>query len=399
MIESSSRGESLLTRDFIMMSLATLTAFGGMSLLIPVMPVYVLGLGGSTSDIGLVISLFAAVSILFRPFTGRASDMYGSRNTVIVGAVITLVASSLYIWPVGIPVLLLIRVLHGIGISILSTGAFAYMAEIAPADRRGEAIGLFGMTLSLSFAVGPLLGSIIHSNFGFVALFSVLTAGALISGVLSYFVRPSAKDDSTALASFSFGALINRDALLPGVLLFCMASSFAPIATLLPLFSQERELADPGVFFFVQATSIFISRGFAGRLSDNYGRIAVIMPSLLIVAAGVTVLGLSSSAWMFLLAAAIHGTGVGALQPTAIAMAIDRTDRKSVGSAMATVNIFLDFGFAVGAYMVGTLAAYTSISNLYLGEGVVVITGMVLFTVWMKREKRPKPEPIPAASV
>ncbi len=381
-----------------MMCLVALMAFGGMSLLIPTLPLYVLDLGGSTGDIGLVISIFAAVSIILRPFVGRASDMYGSRNTVVVGAVITLISSALYLWPVGIPALLFIRTLHGAGISIMGTGAFAYMAEIAPAHRRGEAMGLFGMSMSISFAVGPLLGSVIQSNFSFNALFAVLTAGALISAVLSYFARPSIKDEAKTLAPFSFGALMNREALLPGILLFCMASSFAPIATLLPLFSQERSLADPGIFFFVQALSIFVSRGFAGKLSDRYGRIAVIIPSLLIVASGVTVLGLSTAPWMFLLAAAIHGAGVGALQPTALAMAIDRADQNSTGAAMATVNIFLDFGFALGSFLVGILALYTDISSIYLGEAFVVLAGMSVFSLWVKQEERSARKRAPAPS-
>ena len=382
-----------------MMCLVAFMAFGGMSLLVPVLPLYVLDLGGSTGDIGLVVSIFAAVSIILRPFVGRASDMYGSKKTVVVGAVISLVASALYLWPVGIPTLLFIRMLHGAGISVLGTAAFAYMAEMAPAHRRGEAMGLFGMSMSISFAIGPLLGSVIQSNFSFAVLFAVLTAGALVSVILSCFVRPSIKDEARTIPPFTWGALINREALLPGTLLFCMSSSFAPIATLLPIFSQERSLADPGVFFFVQAVSIFISRGFAGTLSDRFGRIAVIIPSLLIVAAGVTVLGLSTAPWMFLLAAAIHGTGVGALQPTAIAMAIDRSDQNSTGSAMATVNIFLDFGFALGSFVVGSIALHTNIANIYLGEAFVVLAGMSIFYLWVKQEGRlaRNKAPVPSA--
>jgi len=391
---SANAQESLLTRNFILVCMVGITSFGGVSLLVPTLPFYVIEIGGTTADIGFVVAVFAAVSILIRPFAGRASDIYGSKLIMLVGGLVTLVSSALYLWPVEIPVFSAVRAFHGIGLSILSTGAFAYMADVAPPYRRGEAMGLFGMSMSLSFAVGPLFGSVIQSNFGFTPLFLFLVLSSLIALLFAYLAAPTARAGSQGVPSLSLGALINKEALIPGILLFCMATSFAPMATLLPLFAKERSLGDPGVYFFVQACSIFGSRWWAGSLSDKYGRMAVIVPSLLLVAVGEAVLGLSLFTWIFLTAAAIHGAGVGALQPTVLALAIDRADERSRGAAMATVNIFLDFGFAIGSLAMGNLAPYTGIAPLYLSETGVVLFGMFVFVMFMRREKRSQVEAV-----
>jgi MFS family permease len=73
---------------------------------------------------------------------------------------------------------------------ILFPGASAYMAELAPQEKRGEYMGLYLMTFSLAFAVAPWLGTLILERFGANTLWISTLVGGSLSAAMMLALRP-----------------------------------------------------------------------------------------------------------------------------------------------------------------------------------------------------------------
>ncbi|MCX6022837.1 MAG: MFS transporter, partial [Chloroflexi bacterium] len=367
----TARPAPIWTRDFVILCFAALGAFAGMAFLIPVLPHYVGTIGGSRADIGLVIASFAFTSVALRPFLGRLVDQRGGKVVLVTGTALMMLASALYIAVPSVPLLLALRVFHGAGMAAATTATWALVAELSPADRRGEAMGWFGMFLSGSFAVGPLAGSALAETLGFTAMFAVLTAVVAVSLALALVLRIPPR--SAGHAALPSPPLISKAALLPSVIFLGTSTTFAAITSFLPLMAQERELGTAAWFYSLQAVAIFFGRMFGGPLSDRYGRATVAIPANIVLILGMIVLAFADTPWLFFGAAIIHGFGSGAGQPALMAMAVDRAPDRERGAAMATTTTAIDLGFAVSAIPLGLiLEATNSFTVLYLAPAVAV---------------------------
>ncbi|MFZ1059497.1 MAG: MFS transporter, partial [Candidatus Rokuibacteriota bacterium] len=121
-------------------------------------PLYAGALGIPESEIGLIVGFFALSSMTVRPWAGWAADRYGRLPLLVAGTLLFLASSLLYGWSRSVGALLAVRVVHGAGMGLYPTAATAVVADIAPPERRGEAMGFFGAAGNLALALGPVVG-------------------------------------------------------------------------------------------------------------------------------------------------------------------------------------------------------------------------------------------------
>ena len=127
------------TKQFWLVCLSSLLFFASFNMIIPELPGYLTSLGGEEYK-GLIISLFAVTAMLSRPFSGKLSDIIGRTPVMMSGAVVCLVCSFIYPLVTSVIAFLLLRLVHGFSTGFTPTGQTAYIADIIPAHRRGEAI-------------------------------------------------------------------------------------------------------------------------------------------------------------------------------------------------------------------------------------------------------------------
>jgi DHA1 family tetracycline resistance protein-like MFS transporter len=164
-----------------------------LGVMIPVLPTIVLGfMGGDTAGAAAVFGLFATVWALMQflcsPLLGALSDRYGRRPVILISClglgldyVFMAVAPSLTLLFVG-------RVISGITAATIST-AFAYIADVTPADGRAKAFGVVGMAFGLGFVVGPAIGGLL-GGFDPRLPFWVSAAACLANAAFGWFVLP-----------------------------------------------------------------------------------------------------------------------------------------------------------------------------------------------------------------
>jgi len=346
--------ERLFTRNFALVCVASLGQQISFQLLLATMPLYVLRMGGRETEVGLLMGIVAAAALAVRPASGWAVETLGRKKTMLVGPAAFATASAAYAFAGSIPVLLALRTLHGLGIGTFNTGAPTLVSDQAPISRRGEALGYFGMSQTLSQALGPAVGLFIMEAWGFRWLFGISSGMALTSLVLCFLL----KDDyvpgpSRRLAWIMF---VSVKVLKPLILVLGMSFATGSILSFVPLYGRSQGVSNPGFFFTIYALVMLLSRPVSGRLSDRVGRIAVAGPGMVFISAGLGLLAFSGQWWSLALSAAILGVGLGAAMPALMALMIDLVGPAERGGAMSTFGIGLDVGIGIGSVVQGMVA-------------------------------------------
>lgn len=371
-MEKRRKNEKLFTKNFILTSLSTVTIFTSFYFLLVTLPIYILKLGGSESEIGLIIGVFTISAVLLRPFIGRELDRSGRKKILLAGSLVFLLSMLLYNYTTSVTSLLLLRVFHGLGWGAATTAGSTLIADIAPPSRRGEAMGIFGMASNVAMAFGPALSIMLLDSSNFPTLFAVSASIALVSLLL---VLPI----SETIVVHPKNPLFSKEALFPSAMMFTVSLTYGSIVSFLSLFARKQGITNPGIFFTVFAITLIIVRALAGRLSDIKGRNFVIVPGMVMITAGLWVLSTASSLSAFLISAFLYGMGFGFVHPSLMALLVDRVTEKTRGSAMGTFTAAFDLGIGTGSIVLGIVLQFYGFGIMYLLGGAIVLLGAVFF--------------------
>jgi EmrB/QacA subfamily drug resistance transporter len=180
------------------------------------------GLGAST--VTALVSLYLGAVAIALPVAGSLSDRYGARRIFLAGVLGFGAASILATTASSFVVLEASRVLQAASGALVSTSSAALIRETAPADRRGEAFGLFDLLVSTSAAVGPFVGGVIVGLLGWRAMFFVAVPVALIAALLvGVLVAPDGTRARAGLVGTAPGAPGRRPLDLQGLALLALA--------------------------------------------------------------------------------------------------------------------------------------------------------------------------------
>ena len=344
-------------------------------LLIPVVPLYVTRIGVGEAAVGLILGTFAFSSMLWRPLAGWLADRHGRRPLVILGTAVFAVAALGYSVVGGLGAFLALRFFHGIGMGFGPTAASTVVADVAPAARRGEAMGVFGLTATTGLAFAPYAAIEIFERWGPHAVFALSAAVGLAALGLAWGIPETRPPELPAPPPFSLSGLFSRGALYPSLVLFTLFVSWGGVMSFVALFARETGLGNPGLFFTVFAATVLVARTQAGPLSDRFGRRLVIMPALLAAALALAVLARATSREDLVLAALLYGVGFGGGQPALMAMATDRVPPAERGRAMGTYFTLWELGISCGSVLLGLLVARAGYGAMWWTAAAVAGVG------------------------
>ena len=179
-------------RIFYSLNLAIFTSMLGMGIVIPFMPIYAKTLGATGVSIGVFFASFPLAQILFMPIIGRLSDRHGRKAFIAAGLLLSSLMSLVYVHAPNILYLTLGRFFQGIAVALIIPISTAYVGDLAPAEKRGELLGIFNLALTSSIGVGPLAGGWLSDTYG-MALSFYLMGGLNVLAflfVLFFWMRP-----------------------------------------------------------------------------------------------------------------------------------------------------------------------------------------------------------------
>ena len=376
--------------QFWLLCLSNFLFSASFQMMIPELPDYLTAMGGQ-QHIGLIIALFTLTAGLSRPFSGKLTDSIGRVPVMAFGSLVCCVCSLVYPFVHVVWGFLLLRFLHGFSTGTKPTATAAYVADIIPENRRGEAAGMLGIFTATGMSIGPAIGSFLTTSFGINPMFYVASSFAL----LSILILLNMKETLVEKVPFSWKLfkITRYDLFEPRVfsvflVMFCVSFSSGVILTLIPDLSKTVGVHNKGLFFTVYTVASLVIRIVASKSSDIYGRVSVMIVSTVILAVGMSILGFTQSAFGFWTAAVLFGFSWGLNTPTLTAWAIDLSHPDYRGRALATMYIALEAGIGVGAWWSGWWYG-GKIANIPFAFYVSAILAVASlgYLVWWKRAK------------
>ncbi len=128
---------------FFQIWLISLTTFLSVQLLSASLPLYAVRLGADDALLGIMAGSIAIISLCSRPLVGWWLDLGGSARALGAGALLFAVCSAGYLTAATVGVLIAFRALTGVAVALAATAGQALAADLAPEQRRGEALSLF----------------------------------------------------------------------------------------------------------------------------------------------------------------------------------------------------------------------------------------------------------------
>jgi MFS transporter, DHA1 family, multidrug resistance protein len=164
----------------------------GLSLMIPILPVYLERIGGypAAHRSTMASLLFVAVAVpllLFVTLWGRRADFRGPGRTFVACAVLSAVFFPGYAWAGSALALIGIRTFQGVFLAGLMPSAYAAVARMTPASQRGATMGLTQSSMQLAMAMGPIVGGVLAAWMDLVILFYLAAGLFLIAAGLARF--------------------------------------------------------------------------------------------------------------------------------------------------------------------------------------------------------------------
>jgi MFS family permease len=287
---------------------------------------------------------------------------------------------------------LFLRLFHGLSTGFSPTGQTALLSDTVPVSKRGEAIGIFGVSASLGMAGGPALGGEIAHYFGMDTLFIVSGGLALIAIIIFFPMKETLnRPEKFKLKMLKITMADVYEPLVkgPAIVMILYTFSFGAILTLVPDFSHLLDIPNKGLYFTVYFLSSLASRITAGKISDKYGRVLVIKIGLTIVMLGLILTGLADNKLIFLLGSAFYGFGGGIASPTVFAWTVDLSDQKFRGRGISTMFLSLEIGIGLGALVSGWIFSNET-ANLPLVFWVcafLILLAIVYLEIFWKNKK------------
>ncbi|MCB2408540.1 MFS transporter [Hymenobacter lucidus] len=348
------------TAGFWLMCLSSFLFFMSFNMLLPELPDFLTRLGGAEYK-GFIIALFTLTAGLSRPFSGKLADTVGRIPVMVFGSLVCFVCGFFYPWVTTVVGFMGLRLLHGFSTGFKPTGTAAFIADIIPYERRGEAMGLLGVAGSLGMAAGPALGPQITAATSLDTLFYCSSGLALLSlavqGTMTETLPAEQRQRfSWSLLRLNWHEILEPQVLAPALVTLLCLFPFGAILTIVP--DQSRVLglkaADKGLFYTCYTLASLVVRLVAGRASDKYGRLPVLRVSTVMMVVALVLLTLvEHSVPLFLGAAMLFGLATGLNSPTLYAWTVDLSHPARRGRAVATMYIALEVGIGLGALLAG----------------------------------------------
>jgi len=333
---------------------ATLLCFLAVGAVLPVLPRYVAGpLGGGDVEVGIVTGAFALTAVIGRPIGGRIADRRGRRLIMVAGLVVTAVAGLLLFVPAEVGGLVVARLVLGVGTGWVFTAGLAWTVDLAPLERRGQAIGMYGLGVWGGLSAGPLLGEGLFAAGGYDAVWA-FSALAPLAGAA---VARAVPDRRGEPAGGGGGVLLPRAAVLPGLALLLAALGYATLAGFVVLHLDELGVGHGAAVFTAFATTIVVTRIALVRLPDRLGARTTAAGAAIAQAIGLALLASAGSLEVALAGALAMGAGFSLLFPSLALLVVEHVDPGQRGAAMGAFGAMFDVGMGAGAPLAGAISA------------------------------------------
>ena len=358
----------------------------------------------SETAAGLAASVFMVGGVVGRIVSMQIPSTR-TRAWSIISMVVMLVAMLGYFAAsIAYPILLVVRIVHGLAFGVTGTLVPALAMEKMPVRRLGEGTGYFTLSVTLGTAIGPMIGLLSTASFNWTLVFSVVT-GIVVIGLLATIAapvgpsnaRPSEQighENNAARSKHRFTAadLVDPTSWKLTLFMFILAIGYMPINAFISNYAAELGMGHIAPFIFlVYAACLLVTRPFAGRIMDTRSAAVVLAPSIASMAVGLIVCAGAQNEIMLLLVGVFMATGFGTSISVAQAEATKLSGQSNASKAIATLFLFADGGAAIGPVLMGAVASAAGFRIMYIVCAAMACLGLAYYWFIGRKVKRQAP--------
>ena len=384
----------LWNRDFILVLLVCSIASYTNSIFISLLPVYVLDLGGTNTLTGMMMTGLTVLGMATRVVVAPLIDRIGRKKLLVIGSGLYALNALVFCFTKDLNVLFALRVLHGFTQGIFFPVPPTMVADISPEDLLVDAMGFFGISSSLVFAVTPTIGLAIYNNLGPEAMFwSAVIMGAIAFAlslpIKEHYQRPAQpeKGEHKQKTGLRLDKVFLTLVLLPSMIsLFIYVGNAAVMSFLTPC-GLERGIQQISLYFLVNNLAVIVSRLTVGRVITYVPKRTCILFGILLCGIGTGLIAVAYSLALMMLSAVLVGVGITAVTQLLQVEVMVAVPSQRRGLASTAFMLMGDIGNGAGAAIWGAVSAGSGYVLTYALAGVSTLMGCLFHGVYWKKRK------------
>jgi MFS family permease len=329
--------------------------------------------------------------------------VFGKKFGMVLGLSISTLTTLALFWTSIVPLVILLRIVAGFGISLFNIAIHAYIAEAVTSSNRGRSLALWGGTVRVGRLAGPVLGGIIAASFGLRIPFIVygLTCGMAVAVVALFaraFKRPpkSSSTQGRSNGQHLVDTIKNNYRTLTaagsGFLFGQMVRAGRVI--IIPLYAADVLGLDVDMIGYIVGISAVIDLSLfypAGMIMDRVGRKFASVPCFALQGLGMMLVPLAGSTGGLILAATVMGVGNGFGSGAMLTLGADLAPEEERGEFLGVWRLIGDVGSTGGPLVVGAVADIfiLPIAALVMGAAGLISAAILYFKVPETLSKAP----------
>lgn len=382
---------SVFSRDYIMAFATSVLLRLVVQFKITLIPIYMLYLGMSKVQAGFAMTVFTIFALISRPLNGYFIDKAGRKLTLFVGILLFLLSTVPFGFFKNLYILYLLQALSGFSFSIQTVALTTMVTDIVPEMKLTEGLGYFGLTASVTQALGPAIAVWSIDISGYPQLF--LYAGislvfALISlsfityekEGLSHLYKSDDTEHKTVKTNKLIDKLIERKALLPSAFIGCLSLTSSATTSFLVPYAQAEFISGIGLYYTARAVGLALSRIFAGKLEALFSKRTLISAGMLGIALGIGGLTYFRHVILLIILAFLYGMGFGLAHVLLNVSAVRNTPRNRRAFANATFYLAMDAGIGIGSVLWGAVGDFAGMGSIFLCAGIFTFGVLIWYT-------------------
>jgi len=343
------------------------------------LPWYAESVGAGALTIGLLIAVYDFAELFAKPLAGFIADRRGMKLTLLVGLMIFIFGSLLFL-VIPARLLLLVRFAQGLGAAALSTVSITLVAKYF-AQARGQVFGIYNAIKGAGYVIAPALGGFLIRGYGFALIFVVSACVGTVASLLSLLLpgdrnkSEPLEDDDEAITLRQFFLVFKESRLLPvyaiiviNMFLVGILFGFLPVY----LHGIGYTPLESGSVISVATFSYLFVQPFAGHLGDKIDMQTTVVIGLLLAALAIVAITFTSGAILIAIAI-VAGTGIGTVWTNSDALVSVLAKKNQLGASIGAAQSFKEFGDMVGPLLVSALTQFFSVHVGFVTCGALAL--------------------------
>lgn len=369
----------------------------GLTMIVPLLPFYAETFGASATTVGLIVSAFAIAQLVVAPLWGRWSDRHGRRNAIILGLLVTSAGYALFAVARSVEVLLLCRIVQGLGGGTIGV-VQAYVADASAPEHRTRSLGWLTAVTSLAGVLGPALGSLLVAAGG--QWLPGAAAAALALAVAAFAWRhltdPIVETPTSDHPIVGRTAIANvvrrwRDPAARLIWLYAIGiGAFYGIIPIVPLLLQQRleiTAETVGPYFMYLGAMGVLMRAFAlGPLVDRLGEARLARIGIVALGGGLACVGLGLDFTWIAVGFTLMPIGTACLFPAITSLLSIAVRRSQRGFYLGVQQTFGGATRVLFPILAGAAMDSIGVGTPFVLAGVLVLMALPL-TVGFRRAR------------